>query len=76
MSAAPRQGAVARLVVALIALAIAAGTFYITSGLGLGWRIGLAVLMAAPLLLLVDLTRSAGDATPRPPPQPRSPRAD
>lgn len=54
-----RQGAVASLVVALLALAIAAGTFYITSGLALGWRIGLAVLVAAPLLLLVDLLRDS-----------------
>ena len=56
-----RQGAVARLVVGLLALAIAAGTFYLTSGLSLGWRIALATIVAAPLFLLVDLLRdSAG----------------
>ncbi len=79
-----RQGAVARLIVALFALAIGAGTFYMTSELMLGWRIALAVIVAAPLLLLVDLLRAA-DALPRsrrrkeaspdqdPPPRPRSP---
>ena len=53
----PRKGAVARLVVALIAIAFGAGTFYVTSAMALGWRIGLAVLVAAPFLLLVDLSR-------------------
>jgi hypothetical protein len=53
----PRKGAVARLVVALLAIAFGAGTFYVTSAMALGWRIGLAVLVAAPFLLLVDLSR-------------------
>jgi hypothetical protein len=75
MSADRRQGAIARLVVALIALAFGAGIFYVTSALALGWRIGLAVLVAAPLLLLVDLLRAAPDASPRPP-RPRSSRGD
>jgi hypothetical protein len=52
-----RQAAIARAVVALVALAFGAGIFYVTSGLALGWRFGLAVLVAAPLLLLVDLLR-------------------
>jgi hypothetical protein len=52
-----RQGAVARLVVGLLALAIAGGTFYLTAGLSLGWRIALATIVAAPLFLLVDLLR-------------------
>jgi len=53
----PREGAIARLVVALCALAVAAGVFYLAAGLALGWRILLAILVAAPLLLLVDLLR-------------------
>ena len=61
-----RQGAVARLVVGLLALAIAAGTFYITSGLTLGWRIALATIVAAPLFLLVDLLRDSAGGHPRP----------
>jgi hypothetical protein len=52
-----RKGAVARLVVALLAIAFGAGVFYVTSAMALGWRIGLAVLVAAPFLLLVDLSR-------------------
>jgi peptidoglycan/LPS O-acetylase OafA/YrhL len=61
-----RQGAVARLVVGLLAFAIAAGTFYITSGLTLGWRIALATIVAAPLFLLVDLLRDSAGGHPRP----------
>lgn len=53
----PRPGAIARLVVALAAIAFGAGIFYVTSALALWLRIGLAVLVAAPLLLLVDLLR-------------------
>ena len=60
-----RQGAVARLVVGLLALAIAGGTFYITAGLSLGWRIALATIVAAPLLLLVDLLRDSASGQPR-----------
>jgi hypothetical protein len=60
-----RQGAVARLVVGLLALAIAGGTFYITSGLTLGWRIALATIVAAPLFLLVDLLRDSAGGYPR-----------
>jgi hypothetical protein len=52
-----RKGAIARLIVALLAIAFGAGTFYVTSAMALGWRIGLAVLVAAPFLLLVDLSR-------------------
>lgn len=52
-----RQGAIARLVVALVAIAFGVGIFWVTSALTLGWRVGLAVLVAAPLLLLVDLLR-------------------
>jgi hypothetical protein len=52
-----RQAAIARLVVALVAVAFGAGVFYVTAALALGLRIGLAVLVAAPLLLLVDLLR-------------------
>jgi hypothetical protein len=53
----PRPGAIARLVVALVAIAFGVGIFWVTSALALGWRVGLAVLVAAPLLLLVDLLR-------------------
>ena len=60
-----RQGAVARLVVGLLALAIAGGTFYITSGLSLGWRIALATIVAGPLFLLVDLLRDSAGGQPR-----------
>ena len=59
-----RQGAIARLILALVAVAFAGGIFYVTSALWIGWRIGLAVLVAAPILLLVDLLR---DST-KPPP--------
>ncbi len=62
-----RQGAVARLVVGLLALAIAGGTFYITAGLSLGWRIALATIVAAPLFLLVDLLRDSAGGYPRAP---------
>jgi hypothetical protein len=62
-----RQGAVARLVVGLLALAIAGGTFYITSGLTLGWRIALATIVAAPLFLLVDLLRDGASGYARAP---------
>jgi hypothetical protein len=57
MSFDQRQSAIARLVVALVAIAFGASTFYVTSAMALGWRIGLAILVAAPLLLLVDLLR-------------------
>jgi hypothetical protein len=60
-----RQGAVARLVVGLLALAIVGGTFYITAGLSLGWRIALATIVAAPLFLLVDLLRDSAGSQPR-----------
>ena len=70
-----RQGAVARLVVGLLALAIAGGTFYITSGLSLGWRIALATIVAAPLFLLVDLLRDSAGGYPRAPDD-RQPGAD
>jgi hypothetical protein len=33
--------------------------FYVTSAMALGWRIGLAVLVAAPFPLLVDRSRRA-----------------
>jgi hypothetical protein len=73
-----RQGAIARLILAVVAVAFGGGIFYVTSALGLGWRIGLAVLVAAPILLLVDLLRAAPGVSPRPgpPPRRRSPRAD
>jgi hypothetical protein len=75
MTSGRRQGAIARLVVAVVAVAFGAATFYVTSAMSLGWRIGLAVLVAAPLLLLVDLLRAAPDASPRPP-RPRSSPGD
>jgi hypothetical protein len=77
-NASSRQGAIARLILAVVAVAFGGGIFYVTSALGLGWRIGLAVLVAAPILLLVDLLRSAPGVSsrPGPPPQRRSPRAD
>ena len=73
-----RQSAIARLILALVTVAFGGGIFYVTSALWLGWRIGLAVLVASPLLLLVDLLRSAPGVSPGrdPPPPPRSPRAD
>jgi len=73
-----REGAIARLILALVAAAFGGGIFYVTSALWLGWRIGLAILVAAPLLLLVDLLRAGDGASSRrdPPPPPRSPRAD
>jgi hypothetical protein len=49
----------------LLALAIAGGTFYITAGLSLGWRIALATIVAAPLFLLVDLLRDSAGGQPR-----------
>jgi hypothetical protein len=49
----------------LLALAIAGGTFYITAGLSLGWRIALATIVAAPLFLLVDLLRDSASGQPR-----------
>ena len=61
--------------VALVGLAFAAFIFYVTSALALGWRIGLPVLVAAPLLLLVDLLRAEPGASPRRQ-RPRSPRGD
>jgi hypothetical protein len=72
------EGAFVRLILALVAVAFGGGVFYLTSALWLGWRIGLAVLVAAPILLLVDLLRSAPNVNPRrdPPPRRRSPRAD
>ena len=59
-----RETAVARLLVGVFALGLAAGAFAITSGLALGWRVLLAILVAAPLLLLVDLLRSASGPPP------------
>jgi hypothetical protein len=53
-----RETEVARVIVGVLALALAAGVFALTSALALGWRVLLAVLVAAPLLLLVDLLRS------------------
>jgi hypothetical protein len=45
------------LIVGVCALALAAGAFAITSGLAIGWRLLLSILVAAPLLLLLDLLR-------------------
>jgi hypothetical protein len=59
-----RETAVARLIVGLFAVALAAGAFAITSGLAVGWRVLLAILVAAPVLLLVDLLRSASGPPP------------
>jgi hypothetical protein len=59
-----RETAVARLIVGVCALALAAGTFAITSALAIGWRVLLAILVAAPLLLLVDLLRRTGGPPP------------
>jgi peptidoglycan/LPS O-acetylase OafA/YrhL len=59
-----RETAVARVIVGVLALALAAGAFAITSELALGWRVLLAVLVAAPLLLLVDLLRSTSGPPP------------
>jgi hypothetical protein len=59
-----RETAVARLIVGVFALALAAGAFAITSGLAIGWRVLLAILVAAPLLLLVDLLRRTGGPPP------------
>jgi hypothetical protein len=72
------QDAIARLILALVAVAFGGGIFYVTSALALGWRIGLAALVASPLLLLVDLLRAAPGVSPSPDPTPppRSPRAD
>ena len=58
-----RQAAIARLILAFVAVAFG-GIFYLTSALWIGWRIGLAVLVAAPILLLVDLLRDSA----KPPP--------
>ena len=60
----PRRGAIARLVVGLCALAVAGGVFYLASELALGWRLLIAILVAAPLLLLVDLLRDRGGPSP------------
>lgn len=60
----PRQGAIARLILGCCALAVAGGVFYVASGLALGWRILLAILVAAPFLLLVDLLRDRGGPPP------------
>lgn len=59
-----REAAVPRLIVGLFALALAVGVFAVTSALALGWRILLAVLVAAPLLLLVDLLRDRSGPPP------------
>src|SRR5262245_14205312 len=59
-----RQGAIARLILALVAVAFGGGIFYLTSALWIGWRIGLAVLVAAPILLLVDLLRDSAKLPP------------
>ena len=59
-----REAAVPRLIVGLFALALAAGVFAITSVLAIGWRILLATLVAAPLLLLVDLLRDRSGPPP------------
>jgi hypothetical protein len=60
----PRRGAIARLVVGVCALAVAGGVFYLAAGLALGWRILIAIVVAAPLLLLVDLLRERGSPPP------------
>ncbi len=59
-----RETAVARLIVGVCALALGAGAFAITSGLAVGWRVLLAILVAAPLLLLVDLLRRTSGPPP------------
>jgi hypothetical protein len=59
-----RETAVARLIVGVFAAALAAGTFAITSALAIGWRVLLAILVAAPLLLLVDLLRRTSGPPP------------
>jgi hypothetical protein len=60
----PRRGAIARLVLGLGAFAVAGGVFYLASELAFGWRMLLAILVAAPLLLLVDLLRDRGGPPP------------
>ncbi len=59
-----RETAVARLIVGVFALALAAGAFAITPALAIGWRVLLAILVAAPLLLLVDLLRRTSGPPP------------
>lgn len=59
-----RETAIARLIVGVVAAGLAAGTFAITSALAIGWRVLLAILVAAPLLLLVDLLRRTSGPPP------------
>jgi len=59
-----RETAVARLIVGVCAAALAAGAFAITSALAIGWRVLLAILVAAPLLLLLDLLRRTSGPPP------------
>lgn len=53
-----------RLIFLLLALGALAGVWAITGALSLPWRIGLAVLVAAPFLLLPDLLRDKTAAPP------------
>ncbi len=53
-----------RLVFVVLALAALAGVWVITGALSLPWRIALAVLVAAPFLLMPDLLRDRSGPPP------------
>ena len=59
-----RSTAIMRLVFGVLGLAAFAGVWSITGALGWPWRIGLAVLIAAPFLVLPDLLRDKSTAPP------------
>ena len=53
-----------RFVFAMLALAVLCGVWFITAQLATGWRIAIAVLVAAPFLILPDLLRDKSKAPP------------
>jgi hypothetical protein len=59
-----RSVAWVRLVFIILALGALAGVWAITGALSLPWRIALAVLVAAPFLLMPDLLRDRTAAPP------------